>query len=277
MNITWRERPKSRRGTTNPRSATLRFVLTGVENLAIAKAMAAGFSPAILMDLDGMPLWRTNIEVSESGFLLYDIDITYGPYSQKEPEPGDYKWSFATTGGTKHVTQALAHINSFVKQGDAAIDYKGAIGVNENGDVEGVDILDKAFKWTETWQLAIDSFSWGYAQVVAELTATVNDNLFRGFPKWTVLFEGAEGTRSAKDPTILDLTFHFAHQRSADNLTVGDIGNIGKAGWDYLWVSYKTVDGGAAMRTGKVPRQVDTELLYDESNFTLLGIGTGSL
>jgi hypothetical protein len=272
MNITWDERPNSMRTSTGPLSDTVGYRLTGVFTFAMARAIAAGYCPMIRAGL-----WRTKIDATERGFGLWDIDVTWSVYDKKEPEAGDFSWSFDTTGGTKHITQGISHVQSYVPSGKTAVDHKGTIGVNENGDVEGVDVPDKSFKWTEHRQLLLADYGWTYAGIVDDLTGTINNAAFRGMATGTVLFAGAQGTRSIKDPLILDLTYHFEYQRSGVSLSVGDITGISKVGWQYLWVEYRKKDGGTANRNATVPVQVNVEEVLPSDDFSLLGIGTEGL
>lgn len=272
MNITFDERPNSYRTTTNPKSDTVGYCLTGAATMAIARAYSAGVTPMIRAGM-----WRQNIDARENGFQTWDIDVTWGPYSKKEAEAGDYKWSFDTTGGTKHITQGIAHIADYVLSGKTAADHKGAIGVNENGEVEGIDVPDKSFKWTESRQLLLGSHAWDYAQIVDSITGMVNNASFRGLDAHTVLFEGAQGGFSIKDPLMLDLTFHFSRQHSVASTTIGDITGVYKLGWYYLWVEYQSVNGGAANRLAKKPCQVNVDQVFYEGDFSQLGIGTGAL
>lgn len=278
MNITFSERPNSYKVTTNPKSTTAGYVLTGISTRSEARAYASGSTPLIAAGL-----WRQNIEVNEKGFQIWDIDVTYGPYAKKEPEDGDYKWSFDTTGGTKHVTQALAHAGTFDSTGslDAYDLHHGAIGVNENGEVEGVDIPDKTFKWTESRQLLLGNYAWSYASTIKSLTGRINDSPFRGFEAESVLFEGAQGGFSAKNPLILDLTFHFSYQSpitpGSEASTLINIVDITKKGQDYLWVSYKTTTDEDYHFSVKKPTFVFVEKVFLSANFSLLGIGTAGL
>ena len=54
----------------------------------------------------------------------------------------DCNWHMNTTGGTRHVTQAISVVSAVGPGSDGTVNYNGAIGVNENGDVEGTEILD---------------------------------------------------------------------------------------------------------------------------------------
>jgi hypothetical protein len=281
-NISFDDRPTGYRCSSNPRSETRPYILTGVLDRPTARIYAAGATPVIAGGL-----WRQNIEVTNVGHDIWDVDVTYGPYGKKEQQSGDFKWGFDSTGGTKHITQGIRHVDGFFC--DASMDgfdsnpYDGSINVNENNEVEGVDVIDKAFKWTENRQLELADFAWSYAQIIDQLTGTVNDAPFRGFEEGSVLFEGAQGQFSAKDPTVFDVTYHFNRSRpitdGGPGSTIGDsvhgIKNIEKKGWEYLWVHYITVNGTKEL--GKKAWTAYVEQVYDSGDFSLLGIGTEAL
>lgn len=267
MSVTWGERPNSLRVSTNPQSIAQGYVLRGTSDRAVAQALAAGYSVAIYGGL-----YRQNIACDRKGPDLWDVDVTWGPYEKKQQEEGDFKWSFSTTGATKHITQAISHVEEY---GTSTTDHKGTIGLTEDGSVEGVDVIDHAFEWSEDWTLAIGSYGWTYSQILAALTGTVNNGTFRGFDAGTVLFKGAEGSQSIKDPLLLQVSYRFAYSPNATGLTVGDITSIAKGGHEYLWVEYRTEDpGGGAVKLPKRPSQVNVEKVYQSADFSLLGIGT---
>jgi hypothetical protein len=268
MSVTWGDRPGSIKSTSSPASVTTGHVLTGTTSRTIAQALAAGYSPTIYSGL-----YRSNIALDHLGSDVWNVDVTYGPYEKKEPEVGDFKWSFQTGGGTKHLTQSISTIARYPAA--TAVDHKGTIGLNENGDVEGVDIPDVAFEWTEDRKLLLASYGWTYSSIVGGLTYKVNDAAFRGLPIGSVLFKGATGSQSAKDPLILEMTYTFAYSPNVTNKIVGEITGIAKKGWEYLWVEYNTEDGGLdAKKLPKRPTQVNIEQVYESGDFSLLGIGT---
>jgi hypothetical protein len=278
MNLTWGERPHSYRTKTNPREDTTGYCLTGVATMASAKIYAGIYSPWALLTPDGSTLYRQNIDAAEAGFLVWHIDVTYGTFPRKEPQAGDQSWNFDTTGSTKHITQSLDTADTYYDSSlltKGAENYGGAIGVNENGDVEGVDIVDRAFKWTENWKLPIARFSWSYALLMSQLTGSINQASFRGLDAQCVLFEGAQGGMSRQDPTLLDITYHFNYQPSRDDFSIGTVTGITKLGQQYLWVSYKTKMGNN--RKIKVPAQVNVEDLFQQQDFSQFGIGTAGL
>ena len=274
MAITWEERPNTAKISTD--SATFSYLLTGTSDRIIADALAHGYSSALWNGLS-----RTSVDVEEVGPQVFYVDVHYGTPDKKEPEAGDYRWSFSTTGGSKHITQAIAHIASYKAGGDAGNPHKGAIGVTSDGkntNVEGVHVPDRNFKWTETHQLLYSSYDWSYAAIVDALTGRVTEATFRGKSAGTVLFEGAEGSRSSKDPLLLEMTYHFAYSPSATGLAIGDITGVAKGGWQYLWVEYQTVDSGDAdIGIAQQPKAAHVEQVHYTGDFSLLGIGTGSL
>jgi hypothetical protein len=268
MSVSWGDRPGSIKSTSGPQSVTTGHVLTGTTSRTVAQALAAGYSPVIYSGL-----YRSNIALDFLGSDVWNVDVTYGPYERKEPEVGDFKWSFQTGGGTKHLTQSIATIARYPTAG--AADHKGAIGLNENGDVEGVDIPEAAFEWTEDRKLLLASYGWTYSGIVGELTYKTNDAEFRGLPIGSVLFKGATGSQSAKDPLILELTYTFAYSPNVTGKVVGGITGISKKGWEYLWVEYQTIPGTPDnARLPKPPIQANVEQVYESGDFSLLGIGT---
>jgi len=262
--IRWGERPQSPEISTQPGSAVCHFVLSGTTNGLVAKTLAVGYSPVLYENLV-----RQNIEVACQGFDVWYVDVTYGPIPP--PEEGEFKWTFDTTGQTQHITQALEHITEYADGPKES--HGGTIGVTENGDIEGVDVPCAGFKWTENWQLLLASYGWTYSTILGEITGSVNSTAFRGFDADTVMFMGATGSQSTKDPLLLDITYSFEHSKSVTGQTVGPIPAVAKKGWEYAWVEYVTTPGAVAKRLLRTPRQVNVERVSYREDFAVLGIG----
>ena len=190
MAITWGEIPNSAKTTKD--STELHFLLDGgsdsieLADPIVARAFALGYSSAIFNGL-----YRSDLSLDERGPLLYEATITYGLPDTKEPEAGDSKWSFDTTGATRRVTHAIQHIASYVPSGRVVTDHNGVIGFKKSGEADGVDVPDRSFKWQENRQLLMGSYGFAYATVLGAYTGLVNSAPFRGFPAYTVLFGGA--------------------------------------------------------------------------------------
>jgi len=180
---------------------------------------------------------------------------------------------FDTTGCTTKKLQALEHIHSYSQDDVTATDHGGAIGVTEDGDVEGCEVLIPGFKWTETWQLSSATVTWAYSQILKAITGRTNQAPFRGFGINQVRFDGATGGYSNRNPDIVELTFNFTQSDDWTNITSGTITGISKKGWEYASFFYVTTEHGDSHRKTKTLTQVDIDRVLDEADFSLLGIG----
>jgi hypothetical protein len=181
-------------------------------------------------------------------------------------------YSFDTTGGTSHITQALASVNSYAPAGQTAPDFKGAIGVTKDA-VEGADIIVPVYKWTETQQFDPADVDDAFKSTLFALTGRTNSATFRNFDAGEVLFEGARGSqRGARGK--FEISYQFSASPNVTGLTVGSITGIAKGGWEYLWVRYVDESDDTAHMLVKRPRSVHVERVYDSGDFSGLGIGT---
>lgn len=243
------------------------YHVEGTRDDLTVKAFVRAYAPATY---DG--LYQGTISIDETAPEHWECTVRYE--TTKPPERNDYEWSFDTTGGKTKITQSKATIASYAPAGEVAANHKGAIGVTDDG-VEGCEIVTPEFKWSETWQFARADVDWTYAQTVMGLTGKTNDATFRGFAAGAVLFLGARGGTSKKDPSLVELTFQFSANQSADDQTIGDITGVDKGPWEYLWVRYKQDPDTTAKRLARKPEAAYAERVYDEGDFSDLGIGTG--
>ena len=186
-------------------------------------------------------------------------------------QPGDPlgpSYTFETSGGTQHITQSLQTISKHGKPGVLPPDFKGAIGVSADS-VEGTDITVPIFRFSETYSIPVPLITHAYKLTVFNLTGKVNSAAFKGFATGEVLFLGASGSRRGVEKW--EITYQFAASKNAVGITVGDIVNIDKKGWGYLWVRYGDVEDEKVLV--KQPESVYIERVYDSANFAQLGIG----
>jgi hypothetical protein len=256
---------------THNEGATIPYVLTGEADAVTARAYVIANTPKTFSTL-----YRKSVKMEHLGAGIWNADIEYATNSAaREPAAGNYNWSFDTTGQSRRITQGLQHIATYPSSG-APYNHHGAIGVTDNS-VEGVDVPDKAFRWSETWQLALASYGFFYSSILGELTGRINASYFRGFPGGTVRFDGAAGAASREDQSLLEITYNFTVSPSESGMTVGSISGISKTGWDYLWVRYQQQDNATTKVTELTPVQVEVDRVSWAFNFSLLGIGTGYL
>lgn len=266
MALTIYEAFPSRETTTGEKpSVVTKWILLGTRDDQLARQFLSAWTPTVYSSL-----LRESLHLEETAPETWECEVKYG--TKKDPEKGDWKWEFDTTGATQKITQSKQNIHNYGLPGKQAPDFKGAIGVTDDS-VEGCEIIVPQFKWSETHQLDAAVVTWDYSQVLYRMTGTTNSVAFRGFQANQVLFNGAKGSRSGKNPDLVEMTFSFAAGIHADNLVVGEINAISKKAWEYLWVRYGTVDDYAAKKLVKRPTSVHIERVYDEANFADLLIG----
>jgi hypothetical protein len=248
-------------GVENP-SVDLLYVVDGTEDDAAVRALVEATIPAIYAGLVFQ-----SYRIAHQGSGLWEVSVRYGKLDPKEP--GESSFSFDTGGGTTHITQSIATVNSYAPAGETPPDFKGAIGVN-NDSVEGTDITIPVYNFKETHYIPVALVTPAYKAILFYLTGKVNAFPFKGFAPGEVLFMGASGSQRGQEDW--EITFSFAASPNVTGLTVGDITGIDKKGWEYLWVRYQ--DSEDADVLVKQPAAVYVEQVYPYGDFSLLGIGT---
>jgi len=199
---------------------------------------------------------------------LWDCRVRYVAPEEKEPEVGESSFSFDTGGGTQHITQSITTVNKYAPPGKTAPNFGGAVGVTHD-NVEGVDITVPVYNFSETHYIANENVNKG---AYFALTGKTNNASWKGFAAGECLFLGASGSKRGSDDW--EITFRFAASPNKTGLTVGDITDIAKKGWEYMWVRYADAEDAAAKAIVKKPVAVYIEKVYDEGDFSGLGIGT---
>jgi len=189
------------------------------------------------------------------------------PGSQR-PETNDSKFRFSTTGGSQHITQSIATSQQRAVAGVTAPNFGGAIGVTKDS-VEGVDIGQGVYEWSETHYIPDSQIDDTYKEWLRHLTWRTNDDFFRGFEAGEVLFMGCEGG-PREDEVDWEIEFHFAASENLVNQTVGQITGINKKGHEYLWCSYEDSDDEDQLV--KQPIVANVEQVYYEGDFDHLNI-----
>jgi len=271
MAVTVTEKFESRRLTTGDNATLeLTYHVVGTDSESEAKHAVLAASPAAYGSTTDPPyLCRQSVLLEPLGPMRWNATVNYDTKWPTAPSSQD-SFSFETQGGTQHITQSLATVGIYAAPGYDAPYFQGAIGVSQTG-VEGVDIVVPVLHFSETHHFP--SISWSYRNLLATLTGTVNAGSFRGFAAGEVLFLGASGSRREDNTEFpWEVTFNFAAQPNRRHISVGNIRNISKAGWDYMWVRYAAEDDEDAGERIKRPVAVYIERVYPAADFSALGI-----
>ena len=238
-------------------------------------ALAAARSVAASRTVSGMVL--DEIEVTERvNKDTWKVKAIYKDEDSDDPDEPDEEeetssFAFDTGGGTMHRNQSLKTVS---KVPNDAPDFNGAIEVDNEGNVNGVDVTMPVLNFTETHTMNGSRVTTSYKKSVAALTGTVNRSGFRGFSAGEVLFLGASGTKRSKKPNApWEITFRFAVSPNQSGLQVGKLKVSNKKGWDYLWVRYADKVADNKKNVIKEPVAAYVEQVYPEGDFGNLGLG----
>ena len=239
-------------------------------------ALKAAKDKAKAKSISGMAL--ESVEVTErigpttwKVKAIYEVDEDGDGDEATDEEDEESSFTFDTGGGTKHLNQSYETDGIYPND---ALDFNGAIEVDNEGNVNGVDVTMPVLNFTETHTMRGSQVTTNYKKILAGLTGSVNRSSFRGFESGEVLFLGASGTkRSKKASTPWEITFRFAVSPNEAGFSVGDIKVTRKYGWDYLWVRYADKVAESGKNMVKKPVAAYVEQVYPEGDFGRLGIG----
>ena len=242
------------------------------EDAALSAARAKAASHTVEgMDLDSVEVMeRINKDTWKVKAIFEDEDGGSDDDDSGNDEETS-SFAFDTGGGTMHRNQSLKTV---AKVPNDAPDFNGAIEVDNEGNVNGVDVTMPVLNFTETHTMNGSRVTTSYRKSVAALTGTVNKSSFRGFAAGEVLFLGASGTkRSKKASAPWEITFRFAVSPNQSGLEVGKLKISSKKGWDYLWVRYADRVSDNKKNVIKEPVAAYVEQVYPEGDFGNLGLG----
>ena len=238
-------------------------------------ALAAARSVAASRTVSGMVL--DEVEVTERvNKDTWKVKAIYKDEDSDDPDDPDEEeetssFAFDTGGGTMHRNQSIKTVS---KVPNDAPDFNGAIEVDNEGNVNGVDVTMPVLNFTETHTMNGSRVTTSYKKTVAALTGTVNSSGFRGFSAGEVLFLGASGTKRSKKPNApWEITFRFAVSPNQSSLQVGKLKVSNKKGWDYRWVRYADKVADNRKNVIKEPVAAYVEQVYPTGDFGNLGLG----
>ena len=220
-------------------------------------------------EVSGMILDRVEMD-ERKGETTWKVKAVFADDGTSTSEEDEGFFAFDTGGGTMHRNSSIQTRSKYPEE---APDFNGAIEVDNEGNVNGVDVTMPLFNFSETHTMKGSVVTAAYKKKVAELTGTVNASSFRGFDSGEVLFLGASGEkRSEKKDAPWEITFRFSVSPNQESLKVGDITVSKKFGWDYLWTRYADQVSSTGKNIVKKPTAVYIEQVYPAGDFDGLGI-----
>ncbi len=218
---------------------------------------------------------RQQVKVKPLGGNLFEASAEYGneddPKSDKPQEPGEWKYSFDTTGG-KHklsIGKKNRQRQWAWSASNPAPDLFGAINF-DGKKVAGVEIVVPNLEFTLTVLYNPAAVTVAFVQELARKTGRMNNDKWLGFEPGEALFLGARGDGAL--PTIrgqrtkpVAIQFFYAASENRDVVIGSNPDPLKKRGFDYLWVRYERVESNGL--DYPVPVHAYVEQVYDELSF----------
>jgi hypothetical protein len=228
------------------------------------------FAPA---SIGGFPLIHSKCEVEEVAENIF-IGTAHWAFNV---QAGSFQISFDISGQTTKVTQSKQTVSKYTKKGYPQHDFQGAINVNEDYSIDGVEIIVPYMSFEVDYSVNPNMIDNAYIATLRDTLGCTNDAPYKGFDTGELLLSKVSGTR--RDAENWDLKFGFGVSKNANNLSIGTLPTITKAGWDYLWVWYVKTDmkdsTGAVVGTVKTPANAFVERVYDKASYAALGVPNG--
>jgi len=239
-----------------------------VDENAVKDFLLGGAIPSFF---DGLPLVEVRVD-NRINAITYKATVRYEGEStdleeEEEEEEEPTVTTFNTLGGTSHITEGREVVSS---GGDVSEQLGAAI--NWDGDkVQGINITTPVLGTSITAVLPDEQVTADFKNNLHELTGTINIDPFRTFGFHEVLFLGATGSQQ-EEGGDWDITYNFSSRRSEVDIKVGDF-VANKRGWDYLSIIYEKVEDTDAKAIVAKVKSFTVLRVYEESDFSTLGIG----
>jgi hypothetical protein len=186
---------------------------------------------------------------------------------------GELRLQRSSTGGSVKVLTSIDTLGQYKRSTDPLDipDFKNAIGVTRDNEVQGVDKVVPNCRWTISARFPHAVVTGEFLDNLDALTGTINDGYWWDQPPYSVAFLGYDTTLGPwSDPTI---DFHFSVIQPRYDFDIGDIHVDEKGGQDYLWGLFEESPQSGAGYMPAVPRAVYVEQIYYTNDFAELGIG----
>ena len=215
------------------------------------------------------------VNINEPDKSFWKVTVRWAR-SGAAPEAGDSFFSFDTTGGVRHIEQAIA-TSAFNKDGPIADPPTGkTIGLTKDG-VAGADIVIPVYAFTRRKHLANSTVTEAYKQKVRDLTGRVNNAAFEANDAEEVLLTGGSGERQGTGDWVVTFGFVAIENEVDATITVAATDDVAehtitysKKGHEYLDVRYQSAAKGEYRM--EVPKTVYVHRVYRTGDFSDLEI-----
>lgn len=195
-------------------------------------------------------------------------------YSNEVEQVGDEIISFDTSAQTVHVEKCISQTTWDAKGNvvaeSLALGHPCLVGVQNDG-VKGVDIYVPGFSWNVKAKFNPEDVTNPYIGSLVAMTATVNNDAWRGFARGGTIFLGATCYDIDKTP-LVEIFFRFEAKSSK---IIKDPGGTERValGWEYPWYKFLPRKTPTIGNKGWTTETASISKVYEETDFTELGLG----
>ncbi|HEX8322492.1 MAG TPA: hypothetical protein VF595_01145 [Tepidisphaeraceae bacterium] len=230
--------------------------------------------------LGGLLLDTSACSVEEFG---RDVFLGTAQYIDPSGDPsrqhaGAFSISFDIGSTTTNLKQSYSTRQKYTASGHTARDFKGAINVDGDGNIGGVDVTTPVLTYTVNATYDAAAITNLFVANLKKIVGRTNNASYRGHEIGELLLTSVTG--QPRDANVWDLTFKFGvieNTAIADNFKIDTVGPIQKYGWEHLWAYYEevteTVSGKTIIRRKATNAYV--EQVYKMANYADLGIPGG--
>lgn len=253
--------------TGNPPTETRRLKIDGVTDKDTAVSYAIASTPSLITTAYGI-LFRDDVRVTQTAYNQWTVEV---PYGTRKNATGEWTWSFDTTGGTVHITQAKEELRRYPVA--TAPDQLGSIAV-DGDEVKGVEIIVPVMKISVQFKHPLGVVTLAKAKFLSDMTGKTNTDTFLTFAPGEVLFLGARGSDGSEAEA--NIGYEFAMAANVTGQTIGSIAGVAKRAWEVAWIHYEPTitNVDSKDRATRTAQFVYIDRVYDEvAMATALGFG----
>jgi len=203
-------------------------------------------------------------------------DSTGGSGTAPEnPVDGDEFWTIASTSDTAHVNASPDGFITAQYPGSAP-DNNGLIGVQSDGEINGVDIVDEFYTINVTLYKTAADVNDTYINTINNLKGSVNAVAWYGAPAFASLYKNFRVGDHNSTLKIIEFEFLVGKNKIQSQLTgfKNKLGNViaitgGKYAHQYIW------NRSAETTTGGVTKTYSTGVYVDTPYLPLAWTGLG--
>lgn len=282
---TWNSGPGTLTEKGEGGSYTAEYKVDGAPNRAAAIDLVRAVASVAVEQLDGQTLVRQSFDTKPDEAGSWVITVQYGPedspQSQERPEPGFWKFSASTKGGTRNVRfgrMLSRHWNS------QALEAPPTPLINHDGKTtRGVDLPAPSLKFSITAYYDPRDVGPAFFVRMASAVGTMNSDAFLGFEPGEIAYWGCDGQGdiplfSGQRVQPIAITHDFEYSPNEDNVQIDGIdqgkdasgqsvSSIVKRGWDYLWIRDMQVQAEEGAGIQPIAKHVYVDEVCDELAF----------